>query len=179
MFTCAPAAAPLPPCARTASPTSRVHTPRTSKQRPAPPPPHARRALQALVLLNSRGARDSVPDGAGQFAVHHAAALGQSDCVLYLLKNLGSNVDAVDAEGRTPLALVVQGGQLDMVKLLVARGADAVHARSQAGARRPCRTPVTCTVAVPLHEHVETSAARPLGVRPLLNYAPETVSVTP
>lgn len=89
------------------------------------------------MLLNSRGAKDLIRDSGGQFAVHHAAENGQAESVLYLLKNMGSYVDCVDAEGRTPLALVVQKSLLEMVKLLVARGADAVHTRSKAGACRP------------------------------------------
>jgi ankyrin repeat protein len=85
-------------------------------------------------MLHSKGGKDINDNRKGEFAIHIAAAAGHVDCVLYLLKNMSSFIDSKDAEGCTPLAVAVKAGHFDLVKAFVARGADAVHTRTKAGA---------------------------------------------
>jgi ankyrin repeat protein len=89
--------------------------------------------MQVFVLLHGRGGKDTNVNKKGECAVHIAAAAGHVDCVLYLLKNMSSYIDNKDAEGRTPLSLVVERDHFDLVKIFVARGADAVYTRTKGG----------------------------------------------
>ena len=89
--------------------------------------------VQALALLYARGARDVVSNGTGQLALHQAVSKGHKDCVQYLLKNMGSDIDVPDHQGNTALMLAVNGDHLEVVQLLLARGANALHARNTAG----------------------------------------------
>lgn len=47
---------------------------------------------------------------------------------------MSASIDARDADGRTPLMLAIANNQLDVVKVLVTRGADVVTARTAEGA---------------------------------------------
>ncbi|KAM3347479.1 hypothetical protein ACQJBY_021435 [Aegilops geniculata] len=74
----------------------------------------------------------------------HLAASGQNlEVCEYLVEDVGVNVDAVDEAGRTPLvwAIIVKGGQVDIVRYLLDHGANPDNAG---------RTGIT-----PLHEAVE------------------------
>lgn len=92
-----------------------------------------RACVQALILLVARSARDNQVNGKGQLALHHAARKGHRECTQYLLKNMQSAIDEQDADGNTPLMLAVNADQLEIVQLLLARGANALHARDSAG----------------------------------------------
>lgn len=117
--------------------------------------------LQSLFVLHGLHAKDAIPNKQGRLAIHIAAATGFRDGVQYLLRNMAANIDARDADGRTPLMLAIANNQVDVIKVLVARGADVVGARTTEGMCGRCRcSPLAhtssaelCTDAVNLHTH--------------------------
>lgn len=89
--------------------------------------------LQALALLHANHSRDTVKNDKGRLAIHLAAAKGSDDCVLYLLKTMGSKMDVKDSEMQTPLMLAVQSNSVSTVKLLASRGACVVGMKDKDG----------------------------------------------
>ena len=82
--------------------------------------------IAVLVLM---GCGPSVPD----MDIHDAAADGNIEDVKYHLAN-GINVDAVnDRPWKTPLSLATREGHKEIVKILIAKGAD-VNAKAQESA---------------------------------------------
>jgi len=81
-----------------------------------------------------------VGTGAGS-PLHQAAADGRKEAVKSLLKK-GANVDALDANGHTPLKLALQNNHWDVVRVLLNQGADPALAASLS--LFPCR--VTCSM---------------------------------
>jgi hypothetical protein len=81
--------------------------------------------VQSLFVLHACGARDEFTNSNGQYAIHLAAAAGFRDGLLYMLKNMGAQVDAIGPGGCTPLLLAIQNDHLDVASALLARGADA------------------------------------------------------
>jgi len=55
---------------------------------------------------------------------HHVAPAGMLPAVKYLVDELGLDVNAVDADGNTVVHLAASRGDNDMIKFLVAKGAD-------------------------------------------------------
>jgi ankyrin repeat protein len=79
--------------------------------------------LMVLVPLRPLWAQESVDNLLGD-----AVAKGNREAVEAALHQ-GAKVDARNSKGRTPLILAAQAGRLDIIKLLVASGAD-VNART-------------------------------------------------
>jgi uncharacterized protein len=55
---------------------------------------------------------------------HHVAPAGMLPAVMYLVEELGADVNAVDADGNTAVHHAASRGDNDMIKFLVAKGAD-------------------------------------------------------
>ncbi|XP_066987838.1 LOW QUALITY PROTEIN: interaptin-like [Macrobrachium rosenbergii] len=62
-------------------------------------------------------------DGEGKTALHHAAAQGRGDALLFLLGSKG-NVETKDNNGMTPFLRAVERSQLPIVQMLVQRRVD-------------------------------------------------------
>ena len=74
--------------------------------------------------LMSKGAKRDVRDKVGSTLLHSAAGHGHIKAVTCLLDH-GAGIDAVSHNtGGTPLILSAQWGHLEIVKLLVLKGAD-------------------------------------------------------
>ena len=70
------------------------------------------------ALLHARGT------GIGHTALHWACARGESGTVAWLLTEAGSDPNAVNSEGATPLHAAAANGQMDAVLALARHGAD-------------------------------------------------------
>jgi ankyrin repeat protein len=81
--------------------------------------------LAKIERLVSAGYDVGMFDDMGWAPLHHAAAKGQCDAVEALLRH-GADVNANDEAtiGETPLSLAVQARHVDLVRLLLASGAD-------------------------------------------------------
>ncbi len=64
--------------------------------------------------------------------LHHAAFSGDTELAENLLKRRSTQIDYRDKNGNTPLHLAVRQNHLEMVKLLVEKGAD-MEAANNAG----------------------------------------------
>ena len=71
--------------------------------------------LDVVRLLVDRGAEINQ---SGWTALHYCAWIGQTEVCKFLLDK-GADIDAVSANGTTPLMMAVRGGHLATVKLLV------------------------------------------------------------
>lgn len=92
----------------------------------------AARSQEAVVWLAKRMHDLDALDNTGNAAIHWAVDLGSSSLVS-LLVNLGASTEVLDKEGRTPLALAVIGGRLEIVEYLVLkhRCSDAIVEQAQ------------------------------------------------
>lgn len=79
--------------------------------------------MQSLFVLHAAGIRDVTRNPQEEYAVHLAAAAGFRDGLLYMLKNMGSDIDARNGQGATPLMLAIENDRLDVASALLARGA--------------------------------------------------------
>lgn len=79
--------------------------------------------VEALKKFAAGGFSAETRDGAGDSALHAAAASGAIDAGNFLL-NRGLSVDLVGAKGRTPLMAAVIANQTEMVRWLLRQGAD-------------------------------------------------------
>jgi ankyrin repeat protein len=86
------------------------------------------------VILHSKSVKDTVQAPDGRCAVHFAAQAGHRDALLYLLKNMGSDIDACDAQGCTPLMCAMNGNHMAIVQALIMRGASCLVVRPSDGA---------------------------------------------
>ena len=57
---------------------------------------------------------------------HHFAPTGMMAAVKYLVEELGADVNAIDHEGNTALHNAAARGDVEMIKYLVAKGADVM-----------------------------------------------------
>ena len=55
---------------------------------------------------------------------HHVAPAGMLPAVMYLVDELGADVNAVDADGNSIVHLAASRGDTEMIKFLVSKGAD-------------------------------------------------------
>ena len=99
--------------------------------------------LHGAEALIGGGADVHVMDHDGQTPLHYAAQ-GNAVNVAELLLEHGALVDATDHDGNTPLwnAAMRTRGEGAVVSLLLARGADPLHANDQG------RTPAELTLAL-------------------------------
>jgi ankyrin repeat protein len=84
----------------------------------------------ALLSGHTKLAR-LIEDGAAIYALHDAIIKGNTDYIQALL-NAGTDIEARNKEGNTPLYVAVEKGQLEVAKLLLDRKAD-IHARNREG----------------------------------------------
>jgi len=77
--------------------------------------------------LVKRGADVRACDIFGKVPLHCAAAEGKLENVKFLLRKCKDGVQLVDKEANTALHLAARGGHIDVVKLLVAKGADTTN----------------------------------------------------
>lgn len=87
----------------------------------------SKRRLDLCLKLVNRGVDLGARDDLGRTALHHAAS---SSTIMSLLLENGVDVsrnawtmDALDNEGHSPLSVAAEVGRLDVVGMLVARGA--------------------------------------------------------
>jgi ankyrin repeat protein len=83
--------------------------------------------IDKVRLLLARGADVKARTKEGRTAIHVAARRDGASEVVRLLLDNGADVNDSDAAGGTPLLLAADGGDVDTVKLLIARGADVHH----------------------------------------------------
>ncbi|MCZ4341802.1 ankyrin repeat domain-containing protein [Sphingomonadaceae bacterium G21617-S1] len=91
-----------------------------------------RRDLSWSNFMLSRGANPNVKDGKGNTALHFTALLGFPEGAELLLGR-GAQVNLGNSSGETPLIIAVQQRNLQMVRLLLANGADPKQADRIAG----------------------------------------------
>ncbi|KAL3448011.1 ankyrin repeat-containing domain protein [Aspergillus insuetus] len=100
-------------------------------------------------------------------ALHLAASNGKSDSealVAYLL-DMGANIEAIDSSHQTPLLAAMRHGSLNGIRLLLARGANALAISPRgmnalhlaATNRRYDLIPDLCTADVPVEERMQTT----------------------
>ncbi|RPA80025.1 ankyrin, partial [Ascobolus immersus RN42] len=81
-----------------------------------------------MTFLKSKGAAMDITDKQGEMALHKACRSGRQGAVELLLKQYGDvQLTAFfrgEATATTPLHCAVRNGHLDVVKMLVSRGAD-------------------------------------------------------
>ncbi|XBI62655.1 hypothetical protein VPH35_043231 [Triticum aestivum] len=120
---------------------------------------HLERMVRKLDGGRGRLAEQKAVNDHGAGALHPAASSQNLEVCEYLVEDVGVNVDAVDEAGRTPVvwAIIVKGGQVDIVRYLLDHGANPDNAD---------RTGIT-----PLHEAVERGnlPLPPLSHRSLLS----------
>jgi len=80
--------------------------------------------VAVLALLREAGADLGAANAEGDTALHAAAAAGARHAAAFLLDQ-GIGVDEV-RHGRTPLSLALDNGHLEVARLLLERGADAL-----------------------------------------------------
>ena len=87
----------------------------------------ANRVEEARELIE-QGANVNAKDGTQQTALHYAAAEGTADpAMIELLLENGARVDALDAQGNTPLIRAARRGYPELVGPLIEEGADVDH----------------------------------------------------
>ena len=92
--------------------------------------PPAVTAAPAPVARHSEpfaGAGEVLRDGRGRTVLHAACAAGRVGAASWLLER-GDDARALDADGRSPLALAAAAGALDVIALLVDAAPDMVQA---------------------------------------------------
>lgn len=93
---------------------------------------------RTVKFLVSHGAHPTAfgSGGSGGSALHRAAAHVQTDLCCFLLRNRANpNMPAID--GSTPLVVAAMKGNLELIELLVAAGADVHHVLPTLGASLP------------------------------------------
>jgi ankyrin repeat protein len=80
--------------------------------------------VETLALLLAAGADLREPNAEGDTPLHTAAAANAPRAAAFLIAH-GAGVDEV-RHGRTPLSLALEGGHLDVARVLLERGADAL-----------------------------------------------------
>jgi len=80
--------------------------------------------VEMLALLGAAGAVLAAPNVEGDTPLHTAAAAGAARAAVFLVSH-GVAVDGV-ARGRTPLSVALEAGHLDVARVLLERGADAL-----------------------------------------------------
>lgn len=97
---------------------------------------HGRQKELAVVLIDAGAPVDGLPDS-GETPLHGAASLGEAG-VAEVLIDRGANMEAVASypgiPHGTPLDFAVHFGMVEIVDLLVRRGASVLSARMAAGA---------------------------------------------
>ena len=80
--------------------------------------------IRAAKFLLDKGADVHLRDNAGQTPLHYTAMNGGHPRVAKLLLDKGAEVNAQDSSGRAPLHHSAGSGNLQVAKLLLARGAN-------------------------------------------------------
>ena len=87
-----------------------------------------RGALECLTtLLNHDSSDAKVVDSKGYSLCHVAAQYGQTEILYHAFMRYNLDLDAPDADGRTPLHWAAYKGHTDSVKLLIMTGADVTR----------------------------------------------------
>ena len=85
-----------------------------------------RGAIPAMETLLRAGADPSVKDSRGYTICHVAAQYGQTTVLYHLHMKWGTDVDAPDSDGRTPLHWAAYKGFPETIRLLLVMGADVM-----------------------------------------------------
>lgn len=86
----------------------------------------------ALALVRDKRVQLNTATRDGGWSPLHLAVMADEALVVDALLASGSMVDTVDGDGQTPLQLACVGGQLPLVRLLLAAGASPTHQNKQA-----------------------------------------------
>lgn len=122
----------------------------------------------AEVLLNS-GADPNMPNMNQVTPLHAAVTQGHYGCVTALLQHAGTNVNAKDWKGLTPIYLAVQHRRTEMLEGLLARGANANMAPDPSPSLFP-RAP--CEILIPKCLGLAAGGGNPEMVNKLLALLP-------
>ncbi|KAK2078940.1 hypothetical protein QBZ16_002630 [Prototheca wickerhamii] len=79
----------------------------------------------------ARGRPLAARDGRGYTVAHVAAQYGQTAMLLHLAQRWAAELDAPDADGRTPLHWAAYKGHADALRLLLVAGVDAARADAE------------------------------------------------
>jgi uncharacterized protein len=123
-----------------------------------------------VLRLLLRGLDANTLDDSGQHALHVALRFDSVNVALYLARLTGVNLNAVNTQGETPLMLAALRGHMEVMRALMAGGADV---------NKPGWTPLhyaathvgpnaTQQVAMLLEHHAYVDAESPNGTTPLM-----------
>ncbi len=82
-----------------------------------------REEIEGLQLLLATGSDPNETNQGGETALHWGIWRGRSAKTITLLLDSGADIDATRNDGRTPYALALLSGQMEIAELLAARGA--------------------------------------------------------
>lgn len=122
---------------------------------------------RAVLALLKKGVDPNLTDDRGRTALFTAVREGSQKALESLLADPRTQVDAVNADGETPLMLAAVRGSLPAAKALVKRGA-AVNRKGWTPLHYACSGPDNGVAAFLIAEGAELNARSENGTTPLM-----------